>query len=170
ADSGFGHALTGGSGWTVRGNPAANGIMDLFGEDQPAGAGATPSASVGAGANTTWVMTTLLFKSGTVAPPSGPDAPTGVSAAPGNGSATVSWTAPGNGGAAITSYTVTPYIGTTAQTPVTVTGAPPTTSVTVSGLANGTGYTFTVRATNSAGTGPDSTPSSVVTPSPTPPA
>ena len=37
--------------------------------------------------------------------------------------ATVNWTAPANnGGSAITSYRVTPYIGTTAQTPVTVAG------------------------------------------------
>ena len=41
-----------------------------------------------------------------------PGAPTGVTATPGNASATVTWTAPSNGGSAITSYTVTPYIGT----------------------------------------------------------
>ena len=57
-----------------------------------------------------------------------PGAPTGVSATAGNGSASVSWTAPGNGGSAITSYTVTPYIGSAAQTPVTVSGSPPATS------------------------------------------
>ena len=36
--------------------------------------------------------------------------------------------------APITSYTVTPYIGATAQTPKTVTGTPPATSTTVTGL------------------------------------
>ncbi len=97
--------------------------------------------------------------------PTAPAAPTGVTATPGNGSATVSWTAPGNGGSPITSYTVTPYIGSTAQNPVTVTGSPPATSTTVSGLTNGTAYTFTVSATNAIGTGPASAQSNAVTPS-----
>jgi hypothetical protein len=101
----------------------------------------------------------------TLTQPSVPGAPTGVSATAGNGSATVNWTAPSsNGGSAITSYTVTPYIGSTAQTPVTVTGSPPATSTTVTGLANGTSYTFTVSATNANGTGPASAPSNAVTP------
>jgi hypothetical protein len=81
-------------------------------------------------------------------------------------SATVSWTvSASNGGSPITSYKVTPYIGSTAQTPVTVTGSPPTTSTTVSGLTNGTSYTFTVSATNAIGTGPASAASNAVTPS-----
>ena len=46
-----------------------------------------------------------------------PDAPTAVTATPGNASAVVSWSAPTDGGSAITGYTVTPYIGATAQTP-----------------------------------------------------
>ena len=88
-----------------------------------------------------------------------------MSATAGNASATVSWTAPANGGSPITSYTVTPYIGTTAQTPSTVTGSPPATSTTVTGLTNGTAYTFTVTATNAIGTGPASAASNSVTPS-----
>ena len=97
--------------------------------------------------------------------PSAPGAPTGVTATAGNASAAVSWAAPTNtGGSAITSYTVTPFIGSTAQTPVTVTGSPPATSTTVTGLTNGTAYTFTVSATNVNGTGPASTPSNSVTP------
>jgi hypothetical protein len=97
--------------------------------------------------------------------PSVPGAPTGVTATAGNGSATVNWTAPSSdGGSTITKYTVTPFIGSTAQTPVTVTGSPPATSTTVTGLTNGTSYTFTVTATNAAGDGPASLPSNAVTP------
>jgi hypothetical protein len=99
--------------------------------------------------------------------PTAPAAPTAVTATAGAGSAQVSWTAPSNGGSAITSYTVTPFIGTTAQTPTTVTGTPPATSTTVTGLNNGTAYTFTVSATNAIGTGPASAPSNAVTPSST---
>ena len=54
-----------------------------------------------------------------------PDSPTQVTATPGNKSATVSWTALRDGGSPITGYTVTPYIGSTAQTTKTVTGTPP---------------------------------------------
>ena len=96
--------------------------------------------------------------------PTAPGAPTGVTATAGNGSANVIWTAPSNGGSTITKYTVTPFIGATAQTPVTVTGNPPATSTTVTGLTNGTAYTFTVSATNAVGTGPVSSPSNAVTP------
>jgi hypothetical protein len=90
-----------------------------------------------------------------------------VSALAANAAAQVSWTAPADGGSAITKYTVTPFIGTTAQTPTTVTGTPPATSTTVTGLTNGTAYTFTVSATNAIGTGPASAASNSVTPSAT---
>jgi hypothetical protein len=96
-----------------------------------------------------------------------PGAPTNVTATAGRASATVSWTAPSTGGSALTKYTVTPYIGTTAQTATTVTGTPPATSATVSGLTNGTSYTFTVSASNAAGAGPASAASNAVTPSAT---
>jgi hypothetical protein len=87
-----------------------------------------------------------------------PGAPTAVSAVAGNGQATVSFTAPTNtGGADITSYTVTSspgaFTGTGASSPIIVTG-----------LTNGTAYTFTVTATNSAGTSAASSASVAVTP------
>jgi hypothetical protein len=106
----------------------------------------------------------VVFATGAPPAPTAPGAPTNVTATAGNGSATVSWTAPSNGGSAITSYTVTPFIGTTAQTPTTITGNPPATSATVSGLTNGTTYTFRVAATNAVGTGPASAASNAVTP------
>ena len=104
--------------------------------------------------------------SGAVTPtaPSPPGPPTGVTAAAGNGTANVSWTAPSNGGSPITSYTITPYLGAVAQTATTITGSPPVTSTTVTGLANGSTYTFTVAATNANGSGLASAPSAAVTP------
>ena len=78
-------------------------------------------------------------------------------------SARVSWTAPaGESGADLTAYTVTPYVGATAQTPKQV--DPADTATTVTGLENGTSYTFEVRATNSAGTSPASVASAAVIP------
>ena len=87
-------------------------------------------------------------------PPPAPGQATGVSATAGQASASVSWTAPSSGGP-VTSYKVTPYIGSSAQTTKTITGSPPATNTTVTGLSAGTAYTFTVQASNSGGSGPE---------------
>ncbi|MHB8664205.1 MAG: fibronectin type III domain-containing protein [Acidimicrobiales bacterium] len=87
-----------------------------------------------------------------------PAAPTNVSASPGNARATVSWSPASNNGSTITSYTVTSSGGQTA------TACGGCTSATVTGLTNGVTYTFTVTATNAAGTGAPSQPSNAVTP------
>jgi hypothetical protein len=91
-----------------------------------------------------------------------PGAPTIGTATAGNAQATVSFTAPtSDGGSPITSYTATSspggLIATGASSPLTVTG-----------LSNGTAYTFTVTATNAAGTGSASSASNSVTPATVP--
>jgi Domain of unknown function (DUF4082)/Fibronectin type III domain len=100
----------------------------------------------------------LLFK-----PTGRPGAPTAVQATAGNASATVAWTAPSSGGAP-TSYKVTPYVGSTAQTPKTITGSPLATSTKLTGLTPGASYTFTVQAIDPAGGGPQSSNSNAVVP------
>jgi hypothetical protein len=88
--------------------------------------------------------------------------PTNVTAVPGNGQATVSWSAPGSdGGSPITGYDVTRYAAGLA--PVT-TSIDAVTQATILGLANGTTYTFRVAATNAIGTSAQSTDSNPVTP------
>ena len=94
----------------------------------------------------------------TIAYTAPPGAPVGAAAAAGNGQATVTFGAPASdGGTPITVYTVTALPG---GTTATGTNSP----MTIGGLANGTAYTFTVTASNAAGTGPASTLSNAVVP------
>jgi YVTN family beta-propeller protein len=91
-------------------------------------------------------------------PISVPGAPGNAIATAGNAQATVSFTAPGfDGGGPITSYTVT-------SSPGGISASGSGSPIIVPGLANGTTYTFTVAATNSAGVGPASLASNAVTP------
>ena len=84
-----------------------------------------------------------------------PSAPRAPAAIPGDGSATLHWTAPAlNGGAPITGYVITPFLGPTAFTPRTINS--PATSAVMSGLENGKVYTFKIAAKNGVGVGPKS--------------
>jgi hypothetical protein len=119
----------------------ANGVSAIF-----AGDATTFNGSVG-------FNTLTVNSSATV-----PGAPTIGTATAGNGQAVVSFTAPAsNGGSPITSYSAT-------SSPGGFTGTGTTSPITVTGLSNGTGYTFTVTATNAVGTGPASAASNSVTP------
>jgi titin len=90
-------------------------------------------------------------------------APINLTAAAGlDGTAIVSWNAPfTSGGSAITSYAVTPYLGTTAQPSLVFPSS--VTTETVTGLNPGSVYTFTVAAVNASGTGPSSVASNAIT-------
>ena len=92
-------------------------------------------------------------------PASVPGAPGDVRAVGGNAQATISWAAPlSDGGSPIIGYGVRSQPG---DASCTTAGE---LSCTVSGLVNGTAYMFTVRALNSVGSGPESTPSPSVVP------
>ncbi len=78
-----------------------------------------------------------------------PNAPTGLTAVPGNTSVTLNWTAPFNGGRAIDHYVV--Y-----QNGNALTGQPTGLIVVITGLTNGLTYSFTVSAHNTAGNGTQS--------------
>jgi len=89
-------------------------------------------------------------------------APTAPSALVINNQAVVSWgpsTSDPTG--CVAGYVITPHIGTTAQTPILISGHG-TTNV-VSGLTNGQTYTFTVAAENGIDTGPASAATAPVT-------
>ena len=102
--------------------------------------------------------------SSSVTPATTPGAPTGVIGTRGNASVAVVFSAPSsNGGATISSYTVT-----SSPSSLYCTATSPSVGCTVSGLTNGTAYTFTVVATNSAGPSSPSLPSASVTPATTP--
>jgi hypothetical protein len=102
----------------------------------------------------------------TTEPPGVPGAPTNVTADPGDGSATVSWTAPGSdGGSPIDSYTATCTATENPDDSHTATVDGSTTSALVEGLTNGVEYTCSVTAHNANGDSDPSEPSAAFTPS-----
>lgn len=108
----------------------------------------------------------------TISSGSAPLPPSQVTSITKDAGATVSFTASPTMG--ITAYTVTPYVGASAQSPTTVPVASLTSLTTsagttalqaaVSGLTNGTAYTFTVKAVGPTGTSTESAASGANTP------
>ncbi len=115
------------------------------------------TAIVGAYGDDSFRGSATIFGLGVV-----PGVPTSVSGTSGaNGQSVVSWSAPvSDGGSTITGYTVTASPGWTRR----ARGRLVLLSCTVTGLMNGTSYTFTVTATNAAGTSSASSASSAATP------
>lgn len=133
----------------------------------------TVSPLTGGQAYTFTVTATNVLGTGPASSPSAPVVPTGpppgpptnVTATAGDTSATVSWTAPADdGGRPITSYVITPYVGSNPQPSKTLTGVPPPTTTTVTGLINNQTYTFVVAAVTAWGQSAPSSPSNPVTP------
>ena len=90
-----------------------------------------------------------------------PSAPTVGTATAGDTQATITFIAPSStGGASITGYTVT-------SNPAGITATGSNSPITVTGLTNGIAYTFTITATNSAGTGSASSATNSITPAAT---
>ena len=93
-------------------------------------------------------------------PATAPDAPTSLTATPGDGLVTLRWTAPHDGGSAITGHQYCREEGTSASCAAegdwqdiadSGPGGANATGYTVSDLTNGTAYTFRVRAVNAEG-------------------
>ena len=89
-------------------------------------------------------------------PVGSPGAPQGVSAIAGSSQASISFSAPpSDGGAPIANYSVVASPGGFSANGLT-------SPLTIKGLSNGTAYTFSVTATNSAGSGPSSLSNTVI--------
>jgi hypothetical protein len=134
---------------------SANGGMTTWGRNNYGqGTPPTPPGDM----HYTYIAAGTLHSLGIVSA-SVPGAPTNATATAGDGAATISWQAPAHdGGSPITGYTVT---STPDGKHCTTTGA---LTCSIGGLTNGTGYVFTVKATNIAGTSPASGASTMVYP------
>ena len=154
-------------GWTAPSSDGGDQIIAYTATASPGGSSCTWLVSPGGALDcvisgltngVTYTVTVAAFNGKGSSPPSSPSAPvtpsaapvppSGIVAAPGDGSVQVSWEAPySEGGSAITSYTATASPG--GKTCTWTTGP---LECTVTGLTNGVTYTFTVTATNAQGT------------------
>lgn len=162
--------------YTVHNTSASNGQLLADMQVTPVGGGLYPPTSAtvtgmannvtyqfGVSASNAQGSSALSAASNQVQAVSAPTAPTNVQATAGDSQASVSWTAPSStGGLALTGYTITTLVNGVAVGTTSVSAS--STSGTASGLTNGTSYTFTVHASNSAGDSPESAPSNAVTP------
>ena len=97
--------------------------------------------------------------------PQRPAAPGVISGTVGDKSVRLNWTAPSNnGGSRVFQYEVFQSPGGARVCNIVSAFGTPSTTCTVSGLTNGSNYTFTVKASNIAGTSADSSPSVTFTP------
>jgi hypothetical protein len=156
------------TGYTIEIQNAAGAVVGT----RPVAAGVTQAQVLGLTNGTTYrfrVQATNTAGDGpfsalsnAVTPSTVPGAPAIGTATAGNAQATIAWTAPvSDGGAPVTGYTVERTNGTT----VVLTNVPATArTFTATGLANGTGYSFRVRAVNATGAGAFSARSNTVIP------
>ena len=116
----------------------ANSVHDAAGNGNPA-------------SNT--VSVTVTGSSVVIPTVTAPGVPTSLSATPGNGIVTLSWTAPSDtGGRTITDYKIE-YRTSGGSWQTFADGTSTSTSATVTGLSNGQVYQFRISATNNIGTG-----------------
>ena len=163
--------------WNPPSDPGSSPVTSYRVTSSPGGIAATTSNTStvvnGLTPGVSYTFTVTATNAAGTGPPSAPSnavvpwicgPPTNVTATPGDSAAYVSWQPPANPGGPISAYTVTPYIGTVAQTSTTVSGAPPLTNVVVTGLTSGATYTFVVTATVNGAPSQPSAPSNAVTP------
>ena len=144
--------ITNGTGAVTKGTLSGSGTAWTIGLSAVAAQGSVTVsvASFGTFNVTTGAQTVAVYKNTAATAPA---APGGFTATAGNGQVTLAWATPGNGGSAITKYQYQQNGGAWTDIPGSGAG---TTSYTVTGLANGTSYSFAVRAVNAVGSGASS--------------
>lgn len=153
--------LTSGSASSCRGNPKT---LFYSGNNTNLTPSSTPNSNYYNGTSTNLFLNAITAPGNEMTaefsygPLTVPGAPNIGPAIRGNSQASVSFSAPSyDGGSAITNYTVT-------SSPGGFTASAASSPIAVTGLANGTIYSFTVKATNINGNGPSSSASNSVTP------